>query len=86
MEEITYEDPTVAEGIAATVRLAQEHGLRQGAGTVLYCGGAINAAGLALALHEIGVDDVVLHDGSLSEWRAHPDLPLVTGPEENDRP
>ncbi|MFJ9249162.1 sulfurtransferase [Streptomyces sp. NPDC101776] len=64
---------------ARTARLAHEHGLRQGAGTVLYCGGAINAAGLALALHEIGIDDVVLYDGSLSEWRAHPELPLATG-------
>lgn len=64
-----------------TAHLAQSHGLREGAGTVLYCGGAINAAGLALALREIGIDDVVLYDGSLGEWRAHPELPLVTGPE-----
>ncbi|MBK3573651.1 sulfurtransferase, partial [Streptomyces sp. MBT65] len=64
---------------ARTARLAREHGLRQGAGAVLYRGGAINAAGLALALHEIGIDDVVLYDGSLSEWRAHPELPLATG-------
>jgi thiosulfate/3-mercaptopyruvate sulfurtransferase len=63
-----------------TAHLARLHGLRQGAGTVLYCGGAINAAGLALALHETGIDDVVLYDGSLSEWRAHPELPLMTGP------
>ncbi|RDG38785.1 sulfurtransferase [Streptomyces corynorhini] len=66
---------------AHTARLAAAHGLRRGAGTVLYCGGAINAAGLALALHEIGIDDVVLYDGSLSEWRAHPGLPLTTGDE-----
>ncbi|AXG81773.1 sulfurtransferase [Streptomyces paludis] len=69
-----------------TARLAREHGLRRGDGTVLYCGGAVNAAGLALALHEIGIDDVVLYDGSLSEWRAHPELPLVTGQEEAGRP
>ncbi|MFE7978084.1 sulfurtransferase [Streptomyces shenzhenensis] len=64
-----------------TARLAAAHGLRAGAGTVLYCGGAINAAGLALAVHEIGIEDVVLYDGSLAEWRADPGLPLVTGPE-----
>ncbi|WP_019063450.1 sulfurtransferase [Streptomyces prunicolor] len=69
-----------------TAHLAQLHGLREGAGTVLYCGGAINAAGLALALREIGIDDVVLYDGSLGEWRAHPELPLAVGPEEDGRP
>ncbi|MGW1620668.1 sulfurtransferase [Streptomyces sp. NPDC002172] len=67
-----------------TARLAGAHGIRAGDGTVLYCGGAINAAGLALALHEIGIDDVLLYDGSLSEWRADPALPLVVGPEADD--
>ncbi|MFJ8788712.1 sulfurtransferase [Streptomyces sp. NPDC102462] len=64
-----------------TARLARAHGVRAGDGTVLYCGGAVNAAGLALALHEIGIDDVLLYDGSLAEWRADPDLPLAVGPE-----
>ncbi|MFJ3669605.1 sulfurtransferase [Streptomyces sp. NPDC090106] len=61
--------------------LARAHGVRPGDGTVLYCGGAINAAGLALALHEIGIDDVLLYDGSLTEWRADPTLPVTVGPE-----
>ncbi|MEU9158021.1 rhodanese-like domain-containing protein [Streptomyces sp. NPDC048417] len=67
-----------------TERLARSHGVRAGDGTVLYCGGAINAAGLALALHETGIDDVLLYDGSLGEWRADPALPLVTGPEKEE--
>lgn len=67
-----------------TARLARAHGVRSGDGTVLYCGGAVNAAGLALALYEIGIDDVLLYDGSLAEWRADPALPLTVGPEEDD--
>ncbi|MER6529820.1 rhodanese-like domain-containing protein [Streptomyces sp. NPDC001508] len=67
-----------------TARLARAHGLRAGDGTVLYCGGAVNAAGLALALHEIGIDDVLLYDGSLAEWRADPALPLTIGPEDDN--
>lgn len=43
---------------------------------VLYCGGGINAAGLALALAEQGRDDVALYDGSLTEWRADPTRPV----------
>ncbi|MBT0773777.1 sulfurtransferase [Kineosporia sp. J2-2] len=47
---------------------------------VLYCGGAINAAGLALALTEGGLPAgrITIYDGSLSEWRADPSLPLAT--------
>ncbi len=52
-------------------------GLPVATGSVLYCGGGINAAGLALALHEIGITDVGVYDGSLSQWRADPDLPLT---------
>ncbi|MEU5097408.1 hypothetical protein [Streptomyces sp. NPDC020996] len=48
------------------------------------CGGAVNAAGLALALHDIGIDDVLLYDGSLAEWRADPAPPLLVGPEDDD--
>lgn len=46
---------------------------------VLYCGGGINAAGLALALTEVGYANVTIFDGSLNEWRADPTLPLRTG-------
>lgn len=67
-----------------TARLARGHGVRAGDGTVLYCGGAVNAAGLALALHEVGIDDVLLYDGSLAEWRADPGLPLAVGPEDGN--
>jgi thiosulfate/3-mercaptopyruvate sulfurtransferase len=31
------------------------------------------------ALWLTGRDDARLYDGSLTEWSAHPDLPLVTG-------
>jgi thiosulfate/3-mercaptopyruvate sulfurtransferase len=55
-------------------------GLPAATGSVLYCGGAINAAGLALALHEIGVTEVGVYDGSLSQWRANPELPLSVAP------
>jgi thiosulfate/3-mercaptopyruvate sulfurtransferase len=44
---------------------------------LLYCGGGISAALDALALTLIGRSDVVIYDGSLQEWSARPDLPLV---------
>ncbi|MBK5540258.1 sulfurtransferase [Pseudomonas sp. TH05] len=46
---------------------------------VLYCGGGISAAALALALTRVGRDDVLLYDGSLQEWAADSDLPMTTG-------
>ncbi|MWV59973.1 sulfurtransferase [Rathayibacter sp. VKM Ac-2754] len=44
---------------------------------VLYCGGGIAAAADALALTLLGRDDVVIYDGSLNEWAADPEAPLV---------
>lgn len=46
---------------------------------LLYCGGGISAAALALGLTLAGHRRVALYDGSLQEWAAAPDLPLTTG-------
>ena len=47
---------------------------------VLYCGGGISAAVVAVALTLVGHFDTTLYDGSLQEWSADPELPLVTHP------
>jgi thiosulfate/3-mercaptopyruvate sulfurtransferase len=59
----------------------QRIGLERAPEVVLYCGGGVNAAGLALGLVAAGFDPPVIFDGSLNEWRADPALPLETGPE-----
>ena len=45
---------------------------------VVYCGGGISAALLALGLVRAGRDDVKIYDGSLEEWTADPTRPVVT--------
>ncbi len=50
-----------------------------GGPVVLYCGGGISASLDALALTLAGVDPLVMYDGSLEEWTADPELPLVRG-------
>ena len=45
---------------------------------VAYCGAGIAAAADALALAVLGRTDVLLYDGSLSEWTADPDAPLAS--------
>ncbi|MFJ3259468.1 sulfurtransferase [Pseudomonas sp. NPDC086581] len=55
-------------------------GLRQAEPPLLlYCGGGISAAALALALTMAGETRVAIYDGSLQEWAAEPSLPLTTG-------
>ncbi|MFV3411572.1 sulfurtransferase [Pseudomonas nitroreducens] len=55
-------------------------GLRQAEPPLLlYCGGGISAAALALALTLAGETRVAIYDGSLQEWAADPSLPLTTG-------
>lgn len=45
---------------------------------VTYCSGGIAAAAAALQLVRLGETDVAIYDGSLNEWAADPDAPLVT--------
>ncbi|WP_175494279.1 sulfurtransferase [Herbiconiux ginsengi] len=45
---------------------------------VTYCGSGIAAASAALALTVLGEEQVSVYDGSLNEWAADPEAPLVT--------
>ncbi|WP_395639573.1 sulfurtransferase [Pseudolysinimonas sp.] len=45
---------------------------------VTYCNGGIAAAAAALHLVRLGETEVAIYDGSLNEWAADPDAPLVT--------
>jgi thiosulfate/3-mercaptopyruvate sulfurtransferase len=46
---------------------------------ITYCGGAIAAASDAFVLTLLGVENVAIYDGSMSEWAADPALPLISG-------
>jgi len=51
--------------------------VRGAARIVTYCNGGIAAAAAALQLVRLGETDVAIYDGSLNEWAADPDAPLV---------
>ncbi len=51
--------------------------MRGAARLVTYCNGGIAAAAAALQLVRLGETDVAIYDGSLNEWAADPDAPLV---------
>jgi thiosulfate/3-mercaptopyruvate sulfurtransferase len=46
---------------------------------IAYCGGGISATVDIFVLSMLGRDDVLLYDGSLTEWSADPHLPLEVG-------
>ncbi|MEO9329694.1 sulfurtransferase [Gordonia aurantiaca] len=64
-----------------TRELLGQKGIGHDSEVIVYCGGGINASGAALAFVEAGYPRPRVYDGSLSEWRSHPELPLVTGRE-----
>jgi len=43
------------------------------------CGSGVTACILAFALHQIGIDQVAVYDGSWSEWGLPGELPVVAG-------
>jgi thiosulfate/3-mercaptopyruvate sulfurtransferase len=55
-------------------------GIPDSGNVTVYCGGGISAAVVAHALTLIGREDVAIYDGSLEEWSADADLPLVVRP------
>jgi thiosulfate/3-mercaptopyruvate sulfurtransferase len=74
-------DEEGAIDLARARNLARRNGIDSGGPAVLYCGGGVNAAGLALALEAVGLAGSTVYDGSLNEWKADPSLPLVRGEE-----
>jgi thiosulfate/3-mercaptopyruvate sulfurtransferase len=46
---------------------------------ITYCGGAIAASQTAFLLTLLGRENVAVYNGSMLEWGADPNLPLVTG-------
>ena len=57
----------------------QDAGALNGERVITYCGGAIAATSDAFVLTLLGVDNVAVYDGSMTEWAADPELPLVMG-------
>lgn len=62
-------------------RLLRGRGVHEAERVVAYCGGGISATIDALACLLVGIDDVAVYDGSMSEWVRDESLPMTTGPE-----
>ena len=52
---------------------------------ITYCGGAIAASSAAFVLTLLGMENVAVYNGSMTEWAADPTLPLVTGAGQESR-
>ena len=74
---VDREHNTVLDAEALRERFAPALGAPQ---IITYCGGGIAAASSALALTLLGERSVAVYDGSLNEWAADRDAPLVTTP------
>ena len=54
-------------------------GVKEGSGTVVYCGSGVNATQNLLAMELAGIRDGRLYEGSWSDWSRR-DAPIATGP------
>lgn len=60
-------------------RRFEAEGLLDGRRVIAYCGGGIAASLTALALTELGAEDVGVYMNSMQEWASDPALPLERG-------
>lgn len=75
---VDLETQTFADDSALRQQFS-EVGALDKAKVIAYCGGAIAASNTVFALTRLGVDNVSLYDGSLTEWTDDPELPMETG-------
>lgn len=75
--DLLADDGTIS--VERTRALAAELGISDGADVIAYCGGGVNAAGLALAFAQAGLGVPRVYDASLNEWRARTELPMALG-------
>jgi thiosulfate/3-mercaptopyruvate sulfurtransferase len=57
----------------------EAQGALDGRSVITYCGGGIAATSAAFTLVRLGVPDVAVYDGSLTEWSRDETLPMETG-------
>lgn len=78
---IPYPDLLNGQGLFEADRLSKalkDQGISQESRAVLYCGGGINAAGLALGFELLGLPAPLIYDDSMAGWCAAA-LPLAKG-------
>jgi thiosulfate/3-mercaptopyruvate sulfurtransferase len=71
-EALSYRSPAELQKLFATAGVTGKDRV------ITYCGGGIAASSVAFALTLLGVENVAVYDGSLTEWAADPSLPLET--------
>ena len=57
----------------------EAQGALDGRSVITYCGGGIAATSAAFTLARLGVPDVAVYDGSLTEWSRDEAMPMETG-------
>ncbi len=73
-------DPKTTEFLEKEVieNLYRKAGIFDSDSVITYCGGAIGACSGTFLMSILGVENVALYNGSLQEWSADPELPMVT--------